>query len=52
MPSGTAAVQLTVPILANRARRHTELFYVAIGDPGGGARLGEIQRAAVFLLPR
>jgi hypothetical protein len=52
IPPGTDAVQLTVPILANPARRHTELFYVAIGDPGGGARLGEIQRAAVFLLPR
>jgi hypothetical protein len=52
MPPGSNAVQLTVPILANPARRHTELFYVAIGDPEGGAQLGDTQRAAVFLLPR
>ncbi len=52
MPPGTDAVQLTVPILANPARRHTELFYVEIGDPQGGAQLGDTQRAAVFLLPR
>ena len=52
MPPGTAALQLTVPILKNPARRHTEFFYVAIGDPEGGARLGDPQRTAVFLLPR
>ena len=52
MSPGTNAVQLTVPILKNRARRHTELFYVAIGDPQGGARLGDTRRAAVFILPR
>ena len=52
MTPGTTAVQLTVPILAHPARRHTELFYVVIGDPAGGAQLGDTQRAAVFLLPR
>ncbi len=52
IPPGTSAVQLTVPILKNPARRHTEFFYVMIGDPEGGAQLGDTQRAAVFLLPR
>ncbi len=52
MPPGTGALQLTVPILKNPARRHTELFYVAIGDPDGGATLGDTRRAAVFIMPR
>ena len=52
MSPGTQALQLTVPILRNPARRHTEFFYVAIGDPEGGARLGATRRAAVFILPR
>lgn len=52
MPSGANVLQLTVPIRRNPARHHTEFFYVAIGDPTGGAQLGEVRRAAVFILPR
>jgi len=52
MPAGTQKLQLSVPILDNPARRHTELFYVAIGRPRGGAALGELRRAAVFILRR
>jgi hypothetical protein len=47
---GVDTVHLSVPILANPSRKHTEFFYVAIGKPGGGASLGSIRRAAVFIM--
>jgi len=47
---GVDALYLSVPILANPSRQHTELFYVVIGKPGGGASLGPIRRAAVFIM--
>ena len=47
---GIDTVHLTVPILANPSRKHTELFYVVLGKPGGGASLGSIRRAAVFIM--
>jgi hypothetical protein len=52
VPAGANSLRLSVPILDNPARRHTELFYVAIGRPLGGATLGGTQRAAVFIVPR
>ena len=52
MPAGAQALKLSVPILDNPARQHTELFYVAIGRPRGGATLGDTRRAAVFILRR
>ena len=50
LPDGVDTLHLSVPILANPARKHTELFYVVIGKPGGGASLGSIQRATVFIM--
>ena len=50
MPDGVKSLRLTVPILANPARRHTEMFYVEIGKPQGGATLGEQKSAAVFIM--
>jgi hypothetical protein len=47
---GVDTLHLSVPILANPSRKHTELFYVAIGKPGGGASLGSIRRAPVFIM--
>jgi hypothetical protein len=47
---GVETAHLSVPILANPSRKHTELFYVVIGKPGGGASLGSIRRAAVFIM--
>jgi hypothetical protein len=47
---GVDTLQLSVPVLANPSRQHTELFYVVIGKPGGGASLGPIRRAAVFIM--
>lgn len=50
MLDGIDTLHLSVPILANPSRKHTELFYVVIGKPGGGASLGSIRRAAVFIM--
>lgn len=51
MTDGVASVKLYVPILANPARHHIETFDIMIGKPGGGAGLGPIDRATVFILP-
>jgi hypothetical protein len=50
MLDGVDSVDLSVPILTNPSRKHTELFYFVIGKPGGGASLGSIRRAAVFIM--
>jgi hypothetical protein len=50
LPEGVETLHLSVPILANPARKHTELFYIVIGKPGGGASLGSTRRAAVFIM--
>jgi hypothetical protein len=50
MTDGVASVKLYVPILANPARHHIETFDIMIGKPGG-AGLGPIDRATVFILP-
>jgi hypothetical protein len=50
LPDGVDTLHLSVPILANRSRKHTELFYVVIGKPGGGASLGSTKRATVFIM--
>jgi hypothetical protein len=47
---GVETLHLSVPILVNPSRKHTELFYVVIGKPGGGASLGSTRRAAVFIM--
>jgi hypothetical protein len=51
MTDGVASVKLYVPIIANPARHHIETFDIVIGKPGGGAGLGPIDRATVFILP-
>jgi hypothetical protein len=50
LPDGVNTLHLSVPILANRSRKHTELFYVVIGKAGGGASLGATRRATVFIM--
>jgi hypothetical protein len=50
LPDGVDTLHLSVPILPNRSRKHTELFYVVIGKPGGGASLGSTRRATVFIM--
>jgi len=51
IPDGQHRAQLRVPILRNPDRRHTEMFALFIGRPGGGATLGHTDRATVFILP-
>ena len=50
MLEGVDSLQLSVPILANPLRKHTELFYVVIAKPEGGASLRSIRRASVFIM--
>jgi hypothetical protein len=47
---GEEFVELSVPILANPQRKHTELFYVVIGNPSENAELGSTRRATVFIM--
>lgn len=51
IPDGKKSMTLQVPILANPQRRHIDMFYVVIGNAEGGAELGAIRRAAVFIFP-
>ena len=48
--AGQTSVQLPVRILANPKRKHTEMFYVVLGEPVGEATLGDNERAAVFIM--
>jgi hypothetical protein len=50
MPDGVDTLHLSIPILANPSRKHTEMFYVGIGKPGGGAALGSLRRATVVIM--
>jgi hypothetical protein len=52
-PEGADAMTLSVPIIANSRRRaHSELFYVTIGHPGGGAVIGAISTSTVIIMPK
>lgn len=51
IPEGADTLTLSVPIMANPQRKHTELFYVGIGHPSGGAAIGSISTSAVILMP-
>jgi hypothetical protein len=50
LPAGARSMQWSIPILPNADRRHTELFYVSIGTPQGGAAVGSETRATIFLM--
>jgi hypothetical protein len=50
LAAGVDTLQWTIPIYANAARRHTEMFYVFIGSPGGGADVGATTRATIFVM--
>jgi hypothetical protein len=40
---------LFVKLVPNVARKHYVVFYVVIAEPGNGASLGHVTRAAVVL---
>jgi len=48
---GRHTVSIFVKIVPNDLRKHSAVFYVAIGDPGNGATLGRVTRTAVLLMP-
>lgn len=51
LAAGVTQAQIAIPVLRNPGRQHTEFFDVRLTSVAGGARLGELQRATVFLMP-
>ncbi len=51
LPEGVDAMTISIPIIANPLRAHTELFFVEIGHPTGGAAIGAIGRSAIIIVP-
>ena len=51
LPEGADTLTLSVPIISNPLRTHTEYFYVEIGHPSGGAVIGEIRTSVVIIMP-
>ncbi len=49
IPAGVSSVTLLVPIVSNVTRTESRVFYVSIGEPGGGAELGPNARASVLV---
>jgi hypothetical protein len=52
LPAATHAASLFIRLNTRASRKHSAVFYVAIGEPGNGASLGRIARAAVVLPPK
>jgi hypothetical protein len=48
---GQDAAWLTIPILRNPGRKHTEFFDIRLVRAAGGAALGTQKRVTVFILP-
>lgn len=48
--AGQQTAVLYIPVMSDAVPEHTELFYVEIDDPRGGASLGPITRATVILV--
>jgi hypothetical protein len=48
--AGEKSVQLPVRILANPQRKHTEMFYVVIGESGDATASINNRRATVFIM--
>jgi serine/threonine protein kinase len=49
IPAGVGSVTLLVPIVSDGTRNESRVFYVTIGEPGGGAELGPNARASVLV---
>lgn len=50
MASGQSSTVLHIPLVSDSVREGTEMFMVHIDEAGGGARLGELTRAAVIIV--
>jgi hypothetical protein len=48
---GQDRMTLYVPLVSDPAQKLTKMFYIVIGNAGGGATLGRLTRAAVFIIP-
>ncbi|MFO1502410.1 MAG: hypothetical protein U1F39_01185 [Steroidobacteraceae bacterium] len=51
LPAGVAQAQIAIPLLRNPERRHIEYLDLRLQSADGGARLGEVQHATLFLMP-
>jgi serine/threonine protein kinase len=51
LPKGRNVTSLFIKIIPNTSRKHSAVFYVAIGDPSNGATLGRVARTAILLPP-
>ena len=49
IPDGKDSIKLWVPVVSDPTRREAKDFYVAIGSPGAGAKLGARTRAMVII---
>jgi eukaryotic-like serine/threonine-protein kinase len=52
LSSHSEMASLFVKLVPGATRKHRAMFYVVIGEPGNGAALGRITRAAVVLPPQ
>jgi serine/threonine protein kinase len=50
-PAGKHMVSVFIKLLPNSSRKHTEVFYVVLGNPSAGTALGGVSKAAVALNP-
>ncbi|MET0987899.1 MAG: protein kinase [Steroidobacteraceae bacterium] len=50
MAAGQSSTVLHIPLVSDSQREGTEMFLVHIDEVGGGARLGELTRAAVIVV--
>jgi len=49
LQSGETTIAIFVPLISDPLRRHSEIFYVALGDPRGGVTTGDLTRATVVI---
>jgi serine/threonine protein kinase len=48
-PRGKSSTSFFIKLLPHPSRTRPEVFYIAIGEPGGGPSLGQISHTAVWL---
>jgi serine/threonine protein kinase len=51
LPKGRDMASLFIKVMPNASRKHSAVFYVAIGDPSNGTSLGRVARSAIWLPP-
>ena len=49
---GVTTMTLSIPIIPNSRRKHTELFYVSIGHLSQGAAIGSVRSSVVIIMSR